>query len=158
RRFDKLFMVPQGGPRPLRAVAILAGSVGTYLGVVALAFGFFRATGVPTRTIECTVEEVVEGYPAYGKLEPGDRLVALDGMQVTVWPSLMIDQRNGAPVRLTVERGSTTRDVTLQPIGKDGHWVVGFRPRLETRSRDAGLAIGRAFAFPIRRAIELIPN
>src|SRR6185503_2025480 len=70
----------------------------------------------------------------------------------------IFDEHNGAAVRLTVVRGGATRDITIQPVGHDGHWIVGFRPRLTpVRTYDLPIALRRAFAFPIDRTGELIP-
>jgi hypothetical protein len=157
-RVAKLFVAPRGGSRPLRALAIFAGTVTTYLGAVALAFMFFTCTGTPTRLVECTVIEVPPGYPATGKLEKGDRIIAIDGDKLDRSPSTIIDQKGGAPVRLTIVRRGEQRDVTIQPVGHDGHWIVGFRPSLEPALvYDPGLAVRLALAFPLRRAAQLFP-
>ena len=158
RRFGKLFVVPHGGPRPLRALAILSGTVVTYLGVVALAAAMYTCSGMPSKRLECIVTSVEPGYPAAGKLERGDRIIAIDGKPFDVSPSLVIDRLNGAPVKFTVVRHGETRDVTVQPFGHDGHWVTGFRPKLEhAREMDAGRAVGAAFRYPFVQVAHMFP-
>jgi len=157
-RFAKLFLVVRGGSRSNRVLATFAGSIATYLGVVAMAFALYTCAGFPTRELECTVESVVDGYPAAGKLERGDRIVAIDGKPMFASPSLLIDQQSGAAVRLTVVRHGDTRDVTIQPIGHDGHWILGFRPSLaRVRTYDVVRALETALDYPIEQAGQLMP-
>jgi hypothetical protein len=144
--------------RGARIFAALVGIITAYLVVAALAFAFYRADGVPTSNLEVLVDEVVEGYPAYGKIERNDRVVAIDGLPLTKSLSSLIDERNGAPVRLTVIRGGKTQDITLTPIGHDGHWMVGFRPLIDrARSYDSAVVARSAITYPIEQTKRLIP-
>jgi membrane-associated protease RseP (regulator of RpoE activity) len=157
-RVAKVFVAFRGGPRWARAAAIFAGTLTTYLGVVGFAFLLATCAGMPTRDLECIVDEVPQGFPASGKLEKGDRIIAIDGRPFDRSPSLIFDEHNGGAVRFAVVRGNATRDVTIQPVGHDGHWIVGFRPRLTpVRTYDLPIALRRAFAFPLERAGELVP-
>jgi hypothetical protein len=145
--------------RGARVVAALVGIVAAYLVVAALAFAFYRSEGVPTSNLEVVVDEVVEGLPAFGKIERNDRIIAIDGIPLTKSLSSLIDERNGEPVRLTVVRGGSTRDITLKPIGHDGHWIVGFRPLFDhVRSYDMTIAARRAIEYPIEQTKQLIPS
>lgn len=139
-----------------RALAMFAGSLAIYLGIVGLAFAYYRGEGIVTSRLEYIVDSVPDGYPASGKLKPGDRIIAFDGAPMTRSLSSLIDARNGAPVRLTFRRGGATHDVTLTPIGHDGHWILGFRP-LEDHARSTDGALGRAFAFPVAQLRHLVP-
>jgi hypothetical protein len=144
--------------RGARVVAALVGIVAAYLVVAALAFAFYRSEGVPTSNLEVVVDEVVQGLPAFGRIERNDRIIAIDGVPLTKSLSSLIDERNGAPVRLTVVRGGRTADITLQPIGHDGHWIVGFRPLFDyARSYDMTIAARRAIEYPIEQTKQLIP-
>jgi hypothetical protein len=157
-RVARFFVAFRGGKCWERCVAIVSGTVAAYLGVVLVAFLFFITEGVRTPNLECTVQEVRQGLPAFGKLERGDVITAIDGEPLDRSPSSIIDARGGAPVRLTVVRGHATRDITIQPIGHDGHWLVGFVPRLRTaRSYDPALAAQHATTYPIARIAELMP-
>ena len=157
-RIARVFLEPTGGARWARAVAIFAGTVAMYLGVVLVAFAYYTTNGIPTKYLEVTVEEVAGGYPAVGKLMKGDRIIAVDGKPIEKSLNLAIDERNGAPVRLTFERGNTTQDVTVQPLGHDGHWIIGVRPRIGyARDYSGTLALERAFGYPIAQTKDLLP-
>ena len=157
-RVATYFVALRGGRRWARAVAIFAGTLTTYAGGVAVAFALFITDGMPTRYLECTVTEVPGGFPASGRLVVGDVITAIDGEPLDRSPSTLIDQRGGAPVRLTVRRGNTSQDITLRPIGHDGHWMLGFRPQLHhARSKDLVLALSRAAGYPFATIGELMP-
>lgn len=145
--------------RGARIVAALVGLVTAYAVVVALALAFYRSEGLRTSNLVVVVDEVVEGLPAYGKLERNDRVVAIDGAALTKSLSSLIDERNGAPVRLTVVRGGGTRDITLKPIGHDGHWIVGFRPLFDyARSYELDVVARHAAMYPIEQTKQMIPQ
>ena len=157
-RIARVFLDVQGGPRWARPLPMLAGSLASYAVVASVAVVFFAVEGVATDYDEVRVVEVPSGYPATGKLRKGDRIIAVDGEPLKGSLNLAIDRRNGAPVRLTIVRESTTQDITLQPIPHDGHWVVGVRPAVApARSYEPGLAVARGLAFPITQALDLIP-
>lgn len=149
-RIASCFVEPRGGRRWARVVAIGAGTVAMYLGVVALAFASYRHIGIPTGHTEYVVTEAVAGLPAAGKLERGDRIVAVNGAPITRSLSSIANELGGAVVRLTYRRGETTRDVTLRPIGHDGNWVLGLRlARDAGRSHDPVLALQHALVAPV---------
>ena len=84
------------------------------------------------------VDVVLPGFDATGKLQPGDRIVAVDGARLDepVVPALVkaVNARDGAPVTLAFERDGTTQTITVRPQldrTKDGRtsWVLGIRPR-----------------------------
>ncbi|HEX5059115.1 MAG TPA: hypothetical protein VFV99_07130 [Kofleriaceae bacterium] len=139
-----------------RALAMFAGSLAIYVAIVVIAFVYFRTEGVATTQIEYVVQSVPDGYPASGKLEAGDRVIAFDGEPMYLSLSTLVDERNGAPVRLTFRRNGATHDVTLQPVGHDGHWVLGFRP-LADHARTTDGALGRALGFPVTQLEQLVP-
>lgn len=148
-----------GDSRGGRVAAPLVGMIAAYLSVAALAFALYRAHGVPTAFLEVHVTKVEAGYPATGKLESGDRIIAIDGQPLTKSLSSMVDERGGKPVTLTVVRGDATRDITLTPIGHDGHWMLGFRPAIGyAPDRDTGTALRHAIVFPIEQTKQLMPE
>lgn len=71
--------------------------------------------GFPDGTGLLVVSEVVPGGPADGKLRPGDVLLAVDGVPLNAFVPLeaRLDERVGAEVTLTVERGGQTLTVPL---------------------------------------------
>lgn len=142
----------------------VAGTVATYLGVAALAFGFFTCHGVPTGVHTTVVREVLEGYDAVGKLAPGDRIVAVDGTPLYPGrgPSLaqLVAAKQGAPVVLAVRRAGEALDVTVRPrLGKEGAppWLIGLRlqsvPEVATGTVVVAAAAGR---YPIEQVRVIV--
>src|SRR5262245_14808979 len=78
-RIAKFFVGPRGGRWCARVAAIVVGSLVMYLGGAALAFAFFRSEGVRIPNRGYRVDEAIAGYPAAGKFERGDRIVAVNG-------------------------------------------------------------------------------
>ncbi len=81
-----------------------------------------------TRPTEAVVHNTLPGWPAYGRLQAGDRIVAVDGIPLTPTnprASLkeLITRRKGNAVVLTVERNGQRADVTIplpeEPISFD---------------------------------------
>jgi PDZ domain-containing secreted protein len=78
-------------------------------------------------TAEYDIDTVVQGYPAFGKLAAGDRIIAVDGKPLDRSLSTIVNERNGNPVKLTYVRGGVTLDVTLKPIAHMGNWTLGLQ-------------------------------
>ena len=81
-----------------------------------------RAAGkkVVMRPVGSRVTSVGQGYPAFGKLEPGDVIVGVDGKAVLTLGGLRarIDaHRVGDVVAFTVRRGKQTLVEKMKPIG-----------------------------------------
>jgi regulator of sigma E protease len=101
-----------------RFVTIFAGPATNYLSAIVLAMALYTCHGVddPHRA---AVSDLLEGYDAHGKLERGDRIVAVDHTQhySDAGPTLpeRINAAKGAAVTITVERGGKLRDVTITP-------------------------------------------
>jgi Lon-like protease len=74
------------------------------------------------------VQVTEKGTPAYGVLQPGDVIEAVDGTPINCRNSIvnMIkDRKPGAPVTLTIERNGATKKVTLLTKDVGGEPVVG---------------------------------
>jgi regulator of sigma E protease len=101
-----------------RFVTIFAGPATNYLSAIVLAMALYTCHGVddPHRA---AVGYLLEGYDAYGKLEPGDRIVEVDHTPhfADRGPTLTerINATKGAAVTLTVERAGELRDITITP-------------------------------------------
>ncbi|MDP9152322.1 MAG: RIP metalloprotease RseP [Myxococcota bacterium] len=97
-----------------RLVIVLAGPAMNLLFPIALYTSVFLED---TEFLPATVGVVDPGKPADGKLEPGDRIVSVDGDAVTSFPEVqhVIARRAGRPVRLGVRRDGKTLDVTVTP-------------------------------------------
>jgi hypothetical protein len=112
-------IVDRPGSAGARAGALVAGSAAAYLGVAALAFGYFSCHGVPTDVRVIAVAKVIPGSAAEGKLTPGDRILAVDGEPLRPDRGLSLSARvaakEGAPVTLTILREGRVLDVEVRP-------------------------------------------
>lgn len=146
-------------------LATAVGAVAGYLYIATLAFVLFTCRGVMKERAWYTVDSVLPDFDAAGKLQPGDRIVAVDGAPIH-FPSTQslveaINAHDGAAVTFAVERGEQKLDVVVQPRldpRTDGKriWVVGIKPRLDHDfDRDVTSAIGHALHTPISEARQL---
>jgi regulator of sigma E protease len=87
------------------------------------------------------IGEVIPGMPADGFLEPGDRILAVDGGEVRSFDEVKraIEARAGEVVELSIERGPHRFDVRLVP--------ATVRPELDAMSSDD--AVGRLGIVPV---------
>jgi regulator of sigma E protease len=116
-----------------RFITIFAGPATNYISAVVLAFALFAYHGVESSWRWFGVAEVKPDYDAFGKLEVGDRIIAVDhvpilaegtytqpdGQTIKADPSnglvARVNAKNGAPVTLTIERSGEQREVTIHP-------------------------------------------
>ncbi len=139
------------GPR--RAAIALAGAAAVaYVVVCALAGAFYVDHGIETGGHYYRVAAVEDGFDAAGKLQPGDRIVAIDGDPLWVERTSLVERVNakaGAPVTLSIERNGARLDVVVQPTRGRDHWLLGIRPGIAPEMRhDTGEALVAALAFP----------
>jgi regulator of sigma E protease len=160
-----------------RIVVIAAGPLVNVIIALVLLFVFYAGIGVLTGS---EVGQIDKSYPAAKVLDPGDRIVAVDGMRVDIntedGKKKITNQINShgcgqdrpakgcrakEPVNLLIERDGRTRDVQLTPIydpaaepiekgGKKGRMRVGFAYG-PTDPRET-LPIGEAFKESLDRA------
>jgi len=98
-----------------RSLIILAGPGANFLLAIAIFWVVFMV-GVPT--LATKVGDVMDGFPAKAAgLLRGDRIVAIEGRPVERWEELakQIHQSPGRPVRLTVQRGDRSFDLSVAP-------------------------------------------
>ena len=97
-----------------RVVIVLAGPAMNLLFPIALYTSVFLEE---VKLRPPTVGTVIPGKPADGKIEPGDRILRVDGDEVTSFPEVqsIIARRAGKAVTLGVERDGKTLDVTVVP-------------------------------------------
>ena len=77
-----------------------------------------------------SIAAVVKGTPAAGILRRGDVITAVDGQQINCRHDVVTMIRNrkpGAPVTLMVNRGGTTKTITLATKNVSGEAVVGIQ-------------------------------
>jgi regulator of sigma E protease len=104
---------------------------------------------VPDR-VDPTVDQVDPETPAARILQPGDRIVAVNGRRVT---GLQISERirasGGKPTTLTIVRDGSRRTVQATPVKRDGAYRLGFVLTLVYKHYGPGeavqLAVGRTW-------------
>jgi Lon-like protease len=92
------------------------------------------------------IDATEKGTPAYGVLQPGDAITAVDGTPVGCHHdvvSMVRARKPGSPVTLTIDRKGVTKTITLDTKDIDGQAVVGV---------DLG---SPTFVFPFKININL---
>jgi Lon-like protease len=82
---------------------------------------------IPYKTID-KIQATHKGDPAYGVLQAGDIITAVDGTPVSCDHSVVTmiqDRKPGAPVTLTIDRNGATRNVTLKTKNVNGIPTIG---------------------------------
>jgi regulator of sigma E protease len=101
-----------------RFVTIFAGPATNYVSAIVLAMALYTCHGADSKQF-AAVADVLPNYDAHGKLESGDRILAVDRVPylMTSGPTLpeRINAAKGAPVTITVERDGVQRDVQITP-------------------------------------------
>jgi regulator of sigma E protease len=107
-----------------RMAVIAAGPLVNLVLAFLLLFIFYAAMG--PRETTGRIEAVQKSYPAYGKLKPGDKVVAVDGkagppaelskrIAAHKCPGAQVEGCVGTPVTITVKRGTQTVTFRLRP-------------------------------------------
>jgi regulator of sigma E protease len=126
-----------------RFITIFAGPATNYISAVVLAFALFAYHGIESSWRWFGVAEVKQGYDAAGKLQPGDRIIAVDhrpllaegtyaapdGSVIKADPSdglvARVNAKDGAPVSLTIVRDGRQQEVVIQPTLAGSMITVG---------------------------------
>jgi regulator of sigma E protease len=133
----KLCMIPLGGyvklegddpelnPRPDKSfnlkpkwekAIIIAGGVAMNFICAILLIAFVNWYGMPA--LAPVIGKTVEGMPAYDKLEPGDRILEVNGTSVRTWDEatkVIMETPESGSILLKVERKGETLEVGLKP-------------------------------------------
>ncbi|HEU4728083.1 MAG TPA: M50 family metallopeptidase [Kofleriaceae bacterium] len=144
-----------------RFLTIFAGPATNYVSAIVLAMAVFAFHGIDEPRWY-GVNDVMEGYDAHGKLEKGDRIVAVDHGELLIGKGATLIERvnaaHGAPLTLTIERNGAPRDITITPrLDKDGDskpiWRIGVKPEPQFEAVDVGLltAARTALRYPIEQ-------
>ncbi len=166
-----------------RFATIFAGPGTNYLFAVLLAFLLYGVAGVPTvRWYE--VDNVNEGFDAYGKLEPGDRILSIQragdpepvpvyftyGYQPVPAPlGSLVHGTGGEPFNITVKRGDEQHtfavaaredpDLVHQQTG-EAQYRLGIEMTFVLERADVGVgeAAVAALAFPIHQTKQSLSD
>jgi regulator of sigma E protease len=152
-------------------MTILAGPATNYLSAVVLAFALYACHGMESSWRWYSVAAVRTDYDASGKLEVGDRILAVDGDRILAhgdYKGLHADEKGlvgrvtakkGAPVTLTILRNGKEQDVSITPklVFRDlpydttPRYLLGIVPIPEPDVLDVGVVVaGReAVLFPV---------
>ena len=155
-------------PAPQRLVVLAAGSIVHFILAVVLLFLVLATTGDilkadPTLTISevtrcipldpnangCTAGD--PKAPAFGTLQPGDRILAVDRTPVSSYDDMRarVSASPGRAVTLTLVRHGVTEDVTLTPVAVkiDGETVgrIGVSPLFRQHPLSVAGAVPRTF-------------
>ena len=106
--------------RPIwaRMLMVLAGSFMNFILPLFIFFGIFYFSGVATPSPEPVIGAVMAEKPAaMAGLRQGDRILTIDGSEVTKWEDISrsIQGAEGKPFKLTYQRDGEVRSATLIP-------------------------------------------
>jgi membrane-associated protease RseP (regulator of RpoE activity) len=132
----------RGSPIWKRAVVILSGSLVHLVLALLLIFSAIWLLGIPVYDAGTTVADVAQTMPdgatatpaAAAGLEEGDRIVSVDGNEVSSWDELRsyIVEHPGAEMTLQVEREGEDLELRTRLADReDGGGYLGVSPRAE---------------------------
>lgn len=112
-----------------RFLTILAGPATNYVSAIFLAFALYTCYGQEAGTYY--IDAASKGYDSVGKVQHGDRIVAVDGVRMNS-PNRdelgkAINAKDGKPVTIRVLRGYSGVDLTLTPklaVDADGKPIL----------------------------------
>jgi regulator of sigma E protease len=137
-----------------RIAIVVAGPGFNLLLAVFLFIVVFTFYGVPVMSTQ--VSGVEQGSPAErAGIAKGDRIVAIDGEPVKEWEELSkkIKGSGGRTLNLQIRRGEETKNITVQPIQKEGRnifgerkddWIIGIGSQVSIEKGNPGLAVVKA--------------
>lgn len=152
-----------------RFLTILAGPGTNYLFAIAIGIVLFLSAGVDVTTGWWTVGDVNPGWDAQGKLQKGDRILAIDDEPIyflnrgEMGPEIseVVDKSGGRPLRLRVLRQGRATEVTVKPrLDKEtGKYRLGIvlGTHVKERRERVGLAaaLGEALYYPVDKTVGI---
>ena len=158
-----------------RAIVLAAGSVTHFITAFIVLFFIFSTVGIPnpdrpTLTVEAVQTEIA-GRPSPASeagIEPGDRVVEVNGRAVSTFQEVRTTIRNGGakPVSLTVRKDDgELRRVSLRPVidrtVDEPVPVIGIYPRNELEREDPLSAVassGRTLGRLVTSFFDRVPQ
>ena len=114
------------------------------------------------RPIEASIAEVAEGRPAWrAGIRPGDRIRAIDGVEVTDWNHMsdIIAESGGKELDFTIERGGEKMSFLLAAEMQEGfeRYIIGITPTTDRVLKKYGFfeSIARGIAEAARMTVEI---
>jgi regulator of sigma E protease len=130
-----------------RALIIFAGPAVNIVAAAIIFSGVYMAVGIPVK-LEPVVSAVAEkSLASRMDLEPGDRIVVLDGERVRSWESFAADIRERSPgdeVSIRIRRDGETKNLSGElgaAPGDPDRAQIGVVPRVAERSHSPFLAL-----------------
>ena len=156
-----------------RIVTIFAGPGTNYLTAVVLALGLYACVGVPSSVAYYGVAGTEAGFDSHAKLQPGDRILAIDGKPLWVAGpngeqhklSEITAQIKDREAVVTIARAGQRQDVRLRakfddkPADpKEHRWRLGIKPEIQSDRVKVGVvsAVGEAIAYPWRQTKDIV--
>ncbi|MCR5757183.1 MAG: RIP metalloprotease RseP [Selenomonas sp.] len=102
-----------------RMIVILAGSAMNFILPVVIFFGIFFFVGVSTPNPAPVLGTVLaDKAAAQAGLQDGDRIVSLDGREISNWTEFVdnIKDNEGTPINVVAQRGDETIETTMTPV------------------------------------------
>ena len=120
---------------PARLLVIAAGSVMNFLLPILLFFIVFLSSGVDKPDTEPILGMVLANQPAaVAGLAPGDKILAIDGVETTDWMSIVaaLRPRANQPTAIVAERENRQFTVEVTPTldSRGERGVIGIIPKL----------------------------
>jgi regulator of sigma E protease len=168
-------------PARLRFLTIFAGPATNWLSAIVLAFLLYFAFGVKSTEHWFGVGSMTAGSASEGKLQPDDRVLAVDGKPLyLVSPEGRVDAgllrrtvsaKRGEPVTITVLRAGKKVDVVVTPkpgslpdcspmVDEHGNreYLLGFRVSDQFDRVDVGVVstLRRAFEYPVEQTVSIM--
>jgi regulator of sigma E protease len=136
-----------------RIAIILAGPGANVIAAIAI-FTVFFWHGVPLQKPTTSVASVSGKPAAAAGLQPGDQILAVNGVNVSGdWQKVseQVQDTKGGPITLTVRRGDTTETLApVRPESVDGRWLLGFtfqQVSAGVQREPLPTAVGSAFSW-----------
>jgi len=157
-----------------RFLTIFAGPATNYLSAIVLAFLLYNCHGQESSWRWFSVAHVNEGFDASGKLQVGDRILAVDDMPLLARGGVGqtggkanpgagaprgVKRKDGGPVKVTVPRAGQLFDVTITPklafvglpYATEKTYLMGIVPTEQPDVLDVGVltSIKDSLQYPI---------